>query len=128
MPRWEASLAAKGLDFQKSPSSDFIWRDLSRLRRSRPLVASLQRSLPHKQWDNQRSNETCDTFARIGHVYLHSHTATEKTELGVKQRRTNMDGILHSSCTASQASIHFSDVSETNSHGTLDPKRICRAK
>ena len=51
-----------------------------------------------------------------------------KTELGVKQRRTNMDGILHSSCTASQASIHFSDVSETNSHGTLDPKRICRAK
>ena len=51
-----------------------------------------------------------------------------KTELGVKQRRTNMDEILHSSCTASQASIHFSDVSETNSHGTLDPKRICRAK
>ena len=44
MPRWEASLAAKGLDFQKSPSSDFIWRDLLRLRRSRPLVASLQRS------------------------------------------------------------------------------------
>ena len=30
VPRWEASLAAKGLDFQKSPSSDFIWRDLSR--------------------------------------------------------------------------------------------------
>ena len=93
-----------------------------------PRSPSLQRALPHKQWDNQCSNQTCGTLARIGHVYLHSHTESEKTEIGVKQRRTNVDGILPSSCTASQASMHFSDVLETNSQGTLVPKRICRAK
>ena len=60
-------------------------------------------------------------------TFIYSHTESEKTEIGVKQRRTNVDGILPSSCTASQVSMHFSDVSERNSHGTLDPKRICRA-
>ena len=33
-------------------------------------------------------------------TFIYSHTESEKTEIGVKQRRTNVDGILPSSCTA----------------------------